>query len=321
MMGPTLIFSAVAAIGVLAVFLALALPKAEASGGPTNPWEVVSFDRRAAQVTLRDRLNRPFQALAERSNRRRRLNGGLTLAENLARADLKLRTSEFVMIQVGFLVGYAALGLFRFGFSLQFIVAGVAGYLIPMRYVKWRQRRRLRDFNKRLPDTLSLLSNGLKAGLSLPQAIEAVARNSVPPISDELARVIRETNLGSSVPEALANMVRRVGSEDLDLIVTAIAIHSSVGGNLARILDTISHTIRQRVQIKGQISALTAQARASGWVITLLPFVVAILLDVIAPGYFRVMLTDRVGQALLGLAVLSILIGNMFVRRITNFRV
>lgn len=314
------VLAIVAAAGVLAIFFALALPKATVEAVPVNNWDL-AWTGRAQHVTLRDRLNRPFQALAERSSRQRRLNGGLTLAENLARADLKLRTSEFVMIQVGFLVVWAALGLLRYGLSWQFVVAGVGGYLIPMRYVKWRQRRRLRDFNKRLPDTLSLLSNALKAGLSLPQAVEAVARNSVPPISDELGRAIRETNLGSTVPAALSNMVRRVGSEDLDLIVTAITIHASVGGNLARILDTISHTIRQRVQVKSQISALTAQARASGWVITLLPFVVAVILDVITPSYFRVMLTDRTGQILLGIALLSIFIGNMFVRRITNFRV
>jgi len=187
--------------------------------------------------------------------------------------------------------------------------------------VKWRQRRRLKAFAARLPDTLSLLSNAMKAGLSLPQAIESVAENGAPPISEELARVVRETKLGSSTPAALANMVRRVGSEDLDLIVTAIAIQASVGGNLARILDGISHTIRQRVQIKSQIGAMTAQMRASGWIITLLPFIVAGILNVITPSYFRVMLTEPAGRVLLVLAGISILVGNIFVRRITNFRV
>src|SRR5206468_11782865 len=171
----------------------------------------------------------------------------------------------------------------RYGFAPQFVIAGVVAYLIPMRYLKWRQVRRLKTFNGRLPDTLSLLSNALKAGLSLPQALEAVAHTSAPPISDELSRAIREMNLGSATPQALTNMVRRVGSEDLDLIVTAISIQSSVGGNLARILDGISHTIRQRIQAKAQISALTAQMRQSGWIITLLPFIVAGILNIITP--------------------------------------
>jgi tight adherence protein B len=312
------LLSAIAALGVLLAGIAVAIPAGQSHRDDRAHWQGAAATPAAS---LRDRINQPFQALVERSNRQRHLNRGLSLAEHLARADLKLRTSEFVMIQVGFLVVAAALALWRFGLAPQFVIAGVVAYLLPMRYVSWRQRRRLKAFNGRLPDALSLLANAMKAGLSLPQAIEAVARNTSPPISEELARVIRETNLGSATPVALANMVRRVGSEDLDLIVTAISIQASVGGNLARILDGISHTIRQRVQIKAQISAMTAQMRASGWIITLLPFIVAGILNVITPTYFRVMFTEPAGRVLLVLAGISIFIGNMLVRRITNFRV
>src|SRR5205807_2005800 len=227
------VLSLIAAAGVLLAVIAVAIPAAQSAPRDKPRWEAPS----PRGNSLRDRINLPFQALAERSNRQHRLNGGLTIAEHLARADLKLRTSEFVMIQVGFLAAGALLALWRFGLAPQFVLAGVLAYLIPMRYVRWRQRRRLKAFNSRLPDTVSLLSNAMKAGLSLPQAIEAVANNASPPISDELSRVIREMKLGSATPVALANMVRRVGSEDLDLIVTAIGIQSSVGGNLARILD------------------------------------------------------------------------------------
>ena len=309
----------IAAVGVLIAGLAVALPAAQArtaDGGWSGP-ALTGLQ----PPTFRDRINKPFQALADRSRRSQRLNKGLTLAENLMRADLKLRASEFVMIQVAFLVVGALLALWRFGFAPQFVISAVVAYLIPMRYVRWRQRRRLKAFNGHLPDTLSLLANAMKAGLSLPQAIEAVAQNTSPPISDELSRVIREMKIGSPTGTALTNMVRRVGSEDLDLIVTAIKIQSSVGGNLARILESISHTIRQRVQMKSQIAAMTAQMRASGWIITLLPFIVAAILDVITPTYFRIMFTDPGGRVLLAMAGTSIFIGNYFVRRITNFRV
>jgi tight adherence protein B len=315
--GGILWLSALAAIGVLLACVAVGLP-ARASQAETPSWDAVAT---RGPASLRDRINQPFQAMADRSNRQRRLNGGLSLAEHLARADLKLRASEFVMIQLAFLVAGAALAFWRFGFAPQFVIAGVGAYLLPMRFIKWRQGRRLKSFNRRLPDTLSLLSNALKAGLSLPQAIEAVAATSTPPISDELWRAIRELNLGTAMPQALANMVRRVGSEDLDLIVTAISIQASTGGNLSRILDGISHTIRQRIQIKAQISAMTAQMRASGWIITLLPFIVAGVLDIITPTYFRIMFTEESGRALLVLAMFSIFMGNVFVRRITNFRV
>jgi tight adherence protein B len=318
-MAAIVLFSALAATGVLIACVALALPGRMHETDELNKVLAASGGLRAP--TLRERVNQPFEALAERSNQRRRLNGGLTLGEHLVRANLKLRPSEFVMIQVGFLICGALLSLLRFGFGPQFVLSAVAAYLLPMRYVKYRQGKRLKALNRQLPDILSLLSNALKAGLSLPQALDTVARNTVAPIADELARVIREMNVGSATERALANMVRRTGSEDLDLIVTAITIQASVGGNLARILDSIAHTIRQRIHIKGQISAMTAQARASGWVITLLPVVVATILYFITPTYFRPMFQDRVGIGLLFLAGVSIAVGNLFIRRIVNFRV
>ncbi|TMF22351.1 MAG: secretion system protein [Chloroflexi bacterium] len=316
-MNGVFLLSLMAAAGVVVAAVAVALPAARAADDGVPRWEQLASPR----TSLRSRLNQPFQALAERSNRQHRLNGGLTLAEQLARADLKFRTSEFVMIQVGFLAAGALFSFWRFGFSAQVVVAGVIAYLLPMRYVKWRQRRRLKAFNTRLPDTLSLLANAMKAGLSLPQAIESVASNTSKPISDEFARVVRETRLGTPTPAALTNMVRRVGSEDLDLIVTAITIQSNVGGNLARILDSISHTIRQRVQIKSQIGAMTAQMRASGWIITLLPLIVAGILTVITPTYFRPMFDQPLGRLMLGVAGISIFIGNVLIRKITSFRV
>src|SRR5207253_2033343 len=176
-----LLLSLIGAAGVLLAGVAVALPPA-IRRAETYGWDAGAGNR-SQPASLRDRINQPFQAFAERSGRQRRLNGGLTLAEHLARADIKLRSSELVMIQLA--------------------------YLLPMRFVKFRQRRRLKTFNGRLPDMVGLLANALKAGLSLPQAIEAVARNSTPPISDELTRALREMSLGSSTPQALVNMVRR----------------------------------------------------------------------------------------------------------------
>ena len=317
-MTPIVLVSAVAALGVLVAFAALALPAANAQKAESS---AAARPARIHPVSLRERVNQPFQMLVERSNQQRRLNGGLTLAENLARADLKLRSSEFMMIQLGLLLAGAAVTLWRFGFGPQFVLVGVGCYLLPMRYVKYRQHRRLNELNARLPDAVGLISNALKAGLSLPQAIETVSHNAPKPIDAELSRVVREMNLGIGASRALANMVRRVGSQDLDLVVTAISIQTSVGGNLAKLLDTISLTIRQRIQVKTQIAALTAQARASGWIITLLPFVVAAILYFLTPSYFRSMLGDPLGLLMLGAAAVSIVIGNVLIRRIVDLRV
>jgi len=317
-----LFFAIIAAAGAFVAIAAIALPRTAVEGSlEALPGTLPIRGGRSLPTGFRDRIDRSFQGVVERGNRRRLKRTGLTLAEHLARADLKLRSSEFVLIQLGCLFAFALLGLVRFGFGPQFIVSGVGGYLIPMRVVKFRQGRRLKKFNSQLPETLSLLSNGLKAGYSLPQALDSVAHNTTAPICEELGRVTREMSLGASLDQSLLNMVKRVASDDLDLIVTAVLIHRSVGGNLARVLDSISHTVRQRVMVKSQISALTAQARASGWIISLLPVGVAAILYVIAPTYFRSLTTDRLGVALLVLAALMIVIGNAVMRRITSIRV
>ena len=134
-----------------------------------------------------------------------------------------------------------------------------------------RRASRLKAFNKQLPDTITLIANALRAGSSFLQAIEMVVREGQPPVTTEFDRVVREVNLGLAFDVALENMVRRVRSDDLELMATAITIQHQVGGNLAEILDSIAFTIRERVRIKGEIKTLTAQQRLSGYVVAVLP--------------------------------------------------
>src|SRR5439155_2151695 len=134
-------------------------------------------------------------------------------------------------------------------------------------------------------------------------------------------RAVREMNLGGSVEEALNNMVRRVDSEDLDLVVTAVSIHRTVGGNLAEILDNIAFTIRERVRIKGEISTLTAQARASGYLITALPIVLAAFMYFVTPTYFRPMFGSIIGWILLAIGGFMIFVGNLIIRRVVAIEV
>ena len=143
-MSSVVLFSALAAIGVLTACIALALPAATRE---TDEFAIPGSGV-VRSATLREKVNRPFEVLAERSSQRRRLNGGLTLSEHLARANLKLRPPEFVMIQVAFLIGGVTISLIRFGFGPQFVVSGVAAYLIPMRYVAYRQHKRLKALNR-----------------------------------------------------------------------------------------------------------------------------------------------------------------------------
>ena len=165
--------------------------------------------------------------------------------------------------------------------------------MLPRFWLGRRKSGRLKSFNKQLPDTITLIANALRAGSSFLQAVELVVRESRPPISTEFGRVIREVNLGLSFEVALENMVRRVRSDDLELMATAIAIQHTVGGNLAEILDSIAFTIRERVRIKGEIHTLTAQQRLSGYVVGFLPIALAGFLFIAAPGFMQPMFDAR----------------------------
>jgi len=259
---------------------------------------------------------------------------GANIARELARADLKLKVSEYLFIWAGAIVGIPVL-LFIFGFfspglqsPIVLLIGAVVGFFLPRFFVKRRQGGRLNSFNKQLPDTITLLANALRAGSSFLQAIELVVRESRPPISTEFQRVIREVNLGLPFEQALQNMVRRVESEDLDLMATAISIQYQVGGNLAEILDSIAYTIRERVRIKGEIRTLTAQQRISGYVVAFLPIGLAGFLFVIAPGFMQPMFDPAVnvagiptGMILIGVGLTMMFIGFMFIRKIVDIEV
>jgi tight adherence protein B len=274
---------------------------------------------------LRDTINRIFQPAADRVGRGNVKKGRPSTAEQLQRADLKLRTSEFFMIQIGSTAFFVLVAMLRFGPPvgglIQMVAFGAAGYLLPGIYVRYRINQRLKAFNGQLGDTLTLLSNALKAGYSFAQAIDSVAKNAVAPISDEFGRAVREMNLGGSPDEALGNITKRIASGDFDLVVTAYAIHRTVGGNLAEILDNIAYTIRERVRIKGEIATLTAQARASGTLITFLPVVLSVFMYFVTPTYFRPMFENFIGWALIAFGVFMIFVGNLIIRRIVAIEV
>ena len=210
-----------------------------------------------------------------------------------------------------------------------FLIIGTAvGFFLPRFWLGRRKSGRLNSFNKQLPDTITLIANALRAGSSFLQAIELVVRESRPPISTEFGRVIREVNLGLSFDVALENMVRRVRSDDLELMATAIAIQHTVGGNLAEILDSIAFTIRERVRIKGEIRTLTAQQRLSGYVVGFLPIGLAGFLFIAAPGFMQPMFDPRVSVGGLPLGVIILILGGfsmfmgfMFIRKIVDIEV
>ena len=239
---------------------------------------------------------------------------------DLARADLRLRVAEYYYLRVGLAVGLCAI-LFLLRDPLSAVVGAILGYFVPRIWVGRRIGGRLNAFNKQLPDTITLLSNSLRAGSSFLQSIELVSRETPPPMGSEMGRVVREVNLGLGMEEALANMVRRIKSDDLDLMVTAIGVQQQVGGNLAEILDTIAFTIRERVRIKGEIRTLTAQGRYSGYLVAFLPIGIMITLNFINPEFMQPLFTELIGQALLGLGAIMMAIGFFAIQKITDIKV
>lgn len=208
-----------------------------------------------------------------------------SMKEDLARADLSLTVTEYLLIRGALVVVFFVVGFLLQRSLLVGLVTGGVGLFLPTIYVRSRQSRRLKAFDSQLPDVLDHVQGSLRAGYGLLQAVEWVSRQIPNPAGMEFDRVVREVQLGRSLLEALDSMVRRIPSDDLSLIVTAIKIQYEVGGSLAEILEIVAHTIRERVRIMREIQVLTAQQRYSGYVLMVLPIALGAFLMVMNPEY------------------------------------
>jgi len=267
---------------------------------------------RAAEVSsLTDTLNR---ALASRGV-------GANLATQLARANLKFTVGEFMALTVILVIG---LGAAAFILRRDLIITAIAclvGFFGPWVYVALMRGRRLKAFNDQLSDTINLMVNGIRAGYSVMQAMEAVAEEMGPPISVEFGRVVREVQLGITLEQSLDNMLRRITSDDLDMMITAIKVQREVGGNLAEVLDSISYTIRERVRIKGEIQALTSYGRGAGNLLSALPIILSVVIYLISPNFMSQLFDDPCGWIMIGAAILGIIAGYLIIRKIVNIDV
>jgi tight adherence protein B len=242
--------------------------------------------------------------------------------QKLVQAGWPLRGSEYWVIALGLA---AAGGFIVFLISNGRVSMGVLGAaagftaLHAALYAAIAKRRKL--FNHQLGDALILIANSLRTGYSFMQAIEMVSREMPQPIGGEFARVLREMNLGVVTEDAMNSLAKRVDSDDLDLVITAVLIQRQIGGNLAEILDNIGGTIRERIRIRGEIKTLTAQGRISGMIIGALPFFIGLAIFATSPSYVSVLFTHPAGHAMLGGAVVSQLLGVILIRKIVNIDV
>lgn len=237
---------------------------------------------------------------------------GPKLALALTRADMPVTAAEFLLIVFGLAAAGFALGIWRFHWMLGAALA-VTLAALPFIYLGIRRRRRLRAFTEQMPDMLTLLVGGLRAGYGLTQALEAVVERIGPPASTEIERVMQAVDLGIPLRHALSDAVARIGSDDFNLMVVAINVQYETGGNLAETLEIIGETIRDRLRMLSEIRVLTSQQRFTGYVLAFLPLVVGLLIflinpdyvdDLFEPGWIRILPAAAVGLQIVGFLII-----------------
>ena len=294
------------------------------------------FIRRSRSMDIFHRLRRHYDANAGRFKQTedilRRAHdfidkaakpiADLNISKNLdfilKQAGIPLLGAEFIVVTlICAVLGTVALYVITFNLSLA-PLAGVGIILIMLLWVRMRVNKRRKAFTEQLGDCLTTVANALRAGYSFQQAMDVVAREMEPPMSTEFERVTTDVAMGVTLEDALQQMNRRVGSRDFDLVVTAVLIQREIGGNLAQILDTISYTINERIRMKREINALTAQGRFSAWVLMILPFVVAAFCWVFNHDQMLIFVNEEIGRIALAAIIIMQIFGFIVIRRIVD---
>jgi tight adherence protein B len=254
-----------------------------------------------------------------------RMKGSEEVAMQLERAGVPLRVGEYYMIRwgVAFLGLIAPVLLFGpdpFNFA---VAAGLAvlGYLAPSMWVNNKRKSRGKRLNAQLVDLLGMTANSLKSGYGLMQSFEFAGRQLPDPLGMEVRRMLREATLGMSGEQALNLLGERINSKDMDMVITAINIQRTVGGNLAEILETVAHTMRERERIRGEILTLTSQQQMTGVVIGGLPIFMFVVFMVINPDYMSLLFTTMAGRGIMGAAIVLEIIGYFAIKRVIAIEV
>jgi tight adherence protein B len=239
---------------------------------------------------------------------------------DLSDVFLLIDARQIIVLNVACMCLFALLGYLLVNVFLS-VAGAVLGFFFPLYLIRYYRRRRIRLFNAQLVDALQSMANGFKAGLTFPQAIEQVAKEGRPPLSQEFSLFVKEVKLGVPLDEALVNMAKRVGSDDLELMVVSTNIARSIGGNMSEIFETISATIRERFRLEGKIDSMTAQGRLQGWVVAAMPVFLGIVLNIMRPDLMEPMMGHFFGYVLVAIIVAMEAVGVLLIRRIVSFDV
>ena len=304
-------------IGAIVTFAGLVL--ATAAVIAPRPATIILERRlpeRGTGVTNEGAAQRVVLAAEQILNRRGRL---AHYATTLELAGIRMRPGRYVVLVTGLCACAAALAAL-FGGPLIGIAVALVVYIVAHAMRKLRTSRRQATFADQLDDSLQLLASSLRAGHSLLRALDAVSHEAEEPTAPEFARVVNQTRLGRDLGYALDETATRMHSDDFLWVAQAIAIHRTVGGNLAEVLDTVGETIRERNQIRRQVKALSAEGKLSAYVLMVLPFGVTGFLSFANPSYLAKFTQSPIGYALLVVAVLLLIVGALWLRKVVSFR-
>lgn len=242
-------------------------------------------------------------------------------AAELNRASVPLRVGEFLLLRAVLALGLTLAGWMLTQSPVLGALFAVPGYMGPRLWVKHLQAKRKKAFESQLVDAVQLLASTLKSGYSFLQGMEAISREMPAPIAEEFDLLVKEIGIGARADEALLRLIERVRSQDLELVVTAIMIQRTVGGELAGILENIARTVRERQKIMRDVQTLTAQQRWSGYIIGALPVFLLAVISFVNPTYTGELFFTMHGQVILAVAAVFELVGFVMIQRIVAIEV
>lgn len=325
----------IALLAALCILGAIVLAVMGIHGASASPRD--ALDRRLGRL-MGESVGDDWQSMAAVEGLRQRREGHIPvigtlikgrawvqeLTSDLEKADMKLTVSEYVALRFFFAGILAAVAYLLLGAPLGLIlgiVLGFVGFMLPRIYMSRRKGKRIARLESQLPDALTMIANSLKAGFGLMQSLELASRELAHPLATDIQRMLQDINIGMQTDEALANFGQRSGSADLDIVVTAMLIQQSTGGNLGEILETVGHTMRERNRIRGEIKTLTMQQTMTGFIIGGLPIFIGLAVYVMNPGYIEPLYSTLPGQAMLAGAACLETFGVIVIKKILAIEV
>jgi tight adherence protein B len=240
------------------------------------------------------------------------------LKSKIVQANIKTTPAILLVTSAGLaLIGFVGVSLFVDIAPLELAIAAILGYL-PIGLLSFKRSRRIAAFNAALPDAIDMMGRALRAGHSMTAAINIVAEQSLEPVRSEFGEVFKQQNFGLPLRDAMNQMLDRVPSQDLRVMVTGMLVQKETGGNLAEILDRTANTIRERLKIQGEIKTHTAQGRMTGWILCALPIVMLAAINWINPGYSNMLFTTPIGKMLSYIGIFLLVAGGLIIRQIIN---